>query len=104
MDYIKKVSDICANHKLNMHLDGARALNAATFLNIDPSEMVKPFKTFNFCLSKGMGCPIGSMIVSSREMIDHAIIVRKMLGGAMRQVGVLGACGLVALEDWKPRF
>lgn len=87
-----------------MHLDGARALNAAAFLNIEPAKMVEDFDTVNFCLSKGMGCPVGSLIIGTKEHIEHAKILRKILGGSMRQVGILASCGLVALEDWKEKL
>ena len=83
-----------------MHLDGARALNAANFLKIKPAEMVKDFDTVNFCLSKGMGCPVGSMIIGTKSDIEHARVLRKMLGGQMRQIGILAICGLISLEDW----
>ena len=79
--YINDVAKICKDHKLRLHLDGARSLNAATALNIDPAVMVKPFNTVNFCLSKGMGCPIGSLVIGSKEDITFANVLRKMLGG-----------------------
>jgi threonine aldolase len=84
-----------------MHLDGARCLNAATFLNVDPALLVKDFDTISFCLSKGLGCPVGSLVVGKTEDIEHARVMRKMLGGGIRQGGVLGVCGLIALENWK---
>lgn len=67
-----------------MHLDGARILNAVTFLKCEPSEAVEDFDTVNFCLSKGLGCPVGSLIVGDTKDIEHARIIRKMLGGGMR--------------------
>lgn len=67
-----------------MHLDGARVLNAAVFLEKSPLEIAAPFDTINFCLSKGMGCPVGSMVIGSMEDIAHARVLRKMLGGQMR--------------------
>lgn len=87
-----------------MHLDAARGLNAALYLNLDPKIMVKDFETVNFCLSKGMGCPVGSLVIGSKEDIEFAYMLRKILGGQMRQVGVLATCGLVALEDWKEKL
>jgi threonine aldolase len=102
--YINDVKKICDAHKIKLHLDGARALNASTFLKIEPAKMVKDFDTINFCLSKGMGCPIGSMVIGTREDIAHARIVAKLLGGALRQAGVLAACGLVSLEDWQDKL
>lgn len=79
--YIKKVKEIASKNKLRMHLDGARSLNAAAFLNISPAEMVADFDTVNCCLSKGMGCPIGSLIIGTKEDIAHAKIIRKLIGG-----------------------
>jgi len=84
MDYITEVKKIANKHKLRMHLDGARGLNAALKLGMDPAEMVKDFDTVNFCLSKGMGCPVGSLIIGAKDYIDHARVIRKMLGGGMR--------------------
>ena len=84
VDYIGKVKKIANKHKLRMHLDGARSLNAATSLNIEPAKLVKDFDTINLCMSKGMGCPIGSLLIGSQQDIAHARIIRKMLGGQMR--------------------
>ncbi len=81
MDYISQVKKIAKKNKLRMHLDGARGLNAAQYLKVSPSEMVKDFDTVNFCLSKGMGCPVGSMVIGTKEDIEHARVLRKMLGG-----------------------
>jgi threonine aldolase len=67
-----------------MHLDGARALNAALFLGVSPAELVEDFDTISFCLSKGMGCPVGSLIIGSHEDIAFAKILRKLVGGTMR--------------------
>ena len=104
VDYISQVKDIAKKKKLRMHLDGARCLNAAQYLKINPAEMVKDFNTVNFCLSKGMGCPVGSMIIGTKDDIEHARALRKMLGGQMRQVGILATCGLISLEDWQERL
>lgn len=104
MKFINDVKKIAKKHKLRMHLDGARCLNAAVRLDIDPAEMVQSFDTVNFCLSKGMGCPIGSVIVGKEEDIAYASIMRKLLGGQMRQVGTIASCGLIALEDWKEKL
>ena len=64
-----------------MHLDAARGLNAAVFLNVEPKVMVKDFETVNLCMSKGMGCPIGSLVIGSHSDIEFATMIRKMLGG-----------------------
>lgn len=104
LDFIKEVKKIANKHKLRFHLDGARALNAAVALNIDPAVMVEDFDTVNFCLSKGMGCPVGSLVLGTKQDIEFARVIRKMVGGAMRQAGVLATCGLVSLEDWKQKL
>ena len=80
-----------------MHLDGARSWNAAVYLNMEMKDMVKDFDLISACLSKGLGCPVGSVLVGSEKDIWEARNIRKMLGGAMRQTGVLTACGIVAL-------
>ena len=94
--------DICARaHEKNLpvHLDGARIFNAATALGETVANLARPADSVMFCLSKGLGAPVGSMLLGTREFIDEARVVRKMLGGGMRQAGVLAAAGLVALEE-----
>lgn len=88
---------------LRVHLDGARIFNAAA-LGADVATLTRGFDSVMFCLSKGLGAPIGSMLVGSREFIDRARTVRKALGGGMRQAGVLAAAGLIALEDMPRRL
>lgn len=82
-----------------VHLDGARIFNAAVYLGENVADMTKKFDSVQFCLSKGLGAPVGSMIVGSKNFIERCRVIRKMLGGGMRQVGVLAAAGLVALEE-----
>ena len=89
---------------LPTHLDGARIFNAATALGVDVKELTSGFDTIMFCLSKGLGAPVGSMLVGSNEQIDRARIFRKALGGGMRQAGVLAAAGLMALEQGPKRL
>jgi len=89
---------------LPVHLDGARIFNAAIVLRRDVAEIAALFDSVMFCLSKGLCAPVGSMIAGSREFIDRAVPVRRMLGGGMRQVGVLAAAGLVALEKMTARL
>ena len=84
--------------KLPVHLDGARIFNAATALGADVRELTRGFDTVMFCLSKGLGAPVGSMLTGSAELMERARIYRKALGGGMRQAGVLAAAGLIALE------
>jgi threonine aldolase len=91
-------------HKLPVHLDGARIFNAATFLGVDVKTLTRGFDTVMFCLSKGLGAPVGSMLVGSAELIDQGRLYRKALGGGMRQAGVLAAAGLIALEEGSRRL
>jgi threonine aldolase len=87
-----------------VHLDGARVFNAATYLGEDVAAMTKQFDSVQFCLSKGLGAPVGSMIAGTRSFIERCRSIRKMLGGGMRQVGVLAAAGLIALENGPKRL
>jgi threonine aldolase len=89
---------------LPVHLDGARVFNAATALGISVAKLTSGFDTVMFCLSKGLGAPVGSMLVGSRKAIDQARIHRKALGGGMRQAGVLAAAGLIALHEMPKRL
>lgn len=89
---------------LKVHLDGARVFNAATFLNQEVAEVTKKFDSVQFCLSKGLGAPVGSMILGTREFIERCRSIRKMLGGGMRQAGCLAAAGLIALEHGPKRL
>lgn len=99
---IEEMREICDGARalgLPTHLDGARIFNAALALGRGVAEIARPFETVMFCLSKGLGAPIGSMIVGSKPLIEAAVSLRKLLGGGMRQVGVLAAAGLVALRE-----
>ncbi|HZD50039.1 MAG TPA: GntG family PLP-dependent aldolase [Silvibacterium sp.] len=89
---------------LPVHLDGARIFNAATALEISVGELTSGFSSVMFCLSKGLCAPVGSMLVGSRDFVDRARTVRKMLGGGMRQAGILAAAGLIALEEMPKRL
>ncbi len=89
---------------LRAHLDGARIFNAAVALGRSVAELTRKFDSVMFCLSKGLGAPVGSMLVGSREFIEKARVYRKMFGGGMRQAGVLAAAGLVALEKSPTRL
>lgn len=99
-EYISEVKKICKKNKIKMHLDGARSWNSSIYLGIDMKEMVSDFDIVNVCLSKGMGCPAGSIIAGSEADIKRAKVFRKMLGGGMRQTGVFSAAALVSLMDW----
>ena len=101
------VDEICERaHEagIPVHLDGARIFNAATYLKESVAGMTRKFDSIQFCLSKGLGAPVGSVIVGSREFIERCRSIRKMLGGGMRQAGVLAAAGLVALEKGPARL
>lgn len=89
---------------LPVHLDGARIFNASVALGRSVVDLTKKFDSVMFCLSKGLGAPVGSMLVGSKEFIEEARIIRKMLGGGMRQAGVLAAAGLMALEEGPKRL
>jgi threonine aldolase len=87
-----------------LHLDGARIFNASVALRIPVAELTSGFNTVMFCLSKGLCAPVGSMLVGSRKTIERARMIRKALGGGMRQAGVLAAAGLIALEEMPKRL
>ncbi len=89
---------------LPVHLDGARIFNAATTLGISVAKLTRGFDTVMFCLSKGLGAPVGSMLVGSKKAVEQARIYRKALGGGMRQAGVLAAAGLIALHEMPKRL
>ena len=99
-----EICDKAHDAGLRVHLDGARVFNAAVYLGENVAEMTKKFDSIQFCFSKGIGAPIGSMIVGSRDFIEHGRVLRKILGGGMRQVGVLAAAALVALEEGPKRL
>jgi threonine aldolase len=99
VEVLKEIWEGARAHKLPTHLDGARIFNAAVALKTDVKALTRGFDTVMFCLSKGLGAPVGSMLVGSAELMQRARIFRKALGGGMRQVGVLAAAGLIALED-----
>jgi len=99
---LSTMNDICERaHSLGLpvHLDGARIFNAALSLGTTVAEIARPFDSVMFCLSKGLGAPVGSLIAGTKDFVKEAVSVRKMLGGGMRQVGVLAAAGLIALEE-----
>ena len=99
-----QIYDLGARHGIPVHLDGARVFNAAMALNVDVREITARAGSVMFCLSKGLSAPIGSMVVGSRDFIRRARRARKMMGGGMRQVGVLAAPGLIALEVMSRRL
>ena len=96
---ILKIKQVCIKHNLAFHLDGARLFNALVAKNETPKQYGKVFDTISICLSKGLGAPIGSMLLGSKANIDKALRIRKIFGGAMRQVGYLAAAGIYALDN-----
>ena len=96
---LKDISAVCRKNNLHLHLDGARIFNALTETGDSPEEVGKLFDTVSFCLSKGLGAPVGSLLASSKENIKQARRIRKIMGGGMRQAGFIAAAGLYALEN-----
>jgi len=97
LDYLERASGLARKHGLSLHLDGARLFNAAVKLQAQASEIAWHFDTVSFCLSKGLGAPVGSLLVGPKEIIDKARRWRKVLGGGMRQAGILAAAGIYAM-------
>ncbi len=94
-----EICDRAHERGLPVHLDGARVFNAAVALGTSVAELTAKFDSVMFCLSKGLGAPVGSMLVGSKAFIEQARVFRKALAGGMRQAGVLAAAGLLALEE-----
>ena len=97
--YTRQVADIAHVHGVPLHIDGARFWNAVVAQGLGPRDLADPADTVTFCLSKGLACPVGSVVVGPRNVIWRARRARKLVGGGMRQAGVLAAAGLVALSD-----
>jgi threonine aldolase len=104
LDYLARARRLADDHGLALHLDGARVFNAAVKLGVGADEITAAFDSVSVCLSKGLGAPAGSLLCGSRDFVTEARRGRKMLGGGMRQVGVLAAAGLVALEHHVDRL
>jgi threonine aldolase len=104
LDAIEAAAAAARAHQLRVHLDGARIFNAAVAQGVDAAKIAAPADTVTFCLSKGLGCPAGSVFCGDAETVDQARRWRKRLGGAMRQTGVLAAAGLVALDSMVDRL
>jgi threonine aldolase len=98
VDTMDEMTSVAREHGMKVHLDGARVFNAAAALNVPVSRIARDCDSVSFCLSKGLGCPVGSVICGSRDFIDRARRNRKMLGGGMRQAGIIAAAGLYAFE------
>ncbi|KAE9619049.1 hypothetical protein Lal_00047943 [Lupinus albus] len=98
-EYTDRVGELAKRHGLKLHIDGARIFNASVALGVPVDRLVRAADSVSVCLSKGLGAPVGSVIVGSKSFINKARIVRKTLGGGMRQIGILCAAALVALRD-----
>lgn len=98
MDYVREATALARKHGMASHLDGARVFNAAIALDLPVAEVVRSFDSISVCLSKGLGAPVGSLLVGSAELIERARRHRQALGGGLRQAGLLAAAGLYALE------
>jgi threonine aldolase len=103
-NYGRAVGELARQFNVRLHLDGARLFNAAVAVGASPKELCDPFDSVTFCLSKGLCAPVGSILCGSREFIRVAHRVRKQLGGGMRQVGILAAAGIIALETMPGRL
>ena len=99
LESIREIREVCTAHQLPLHLDGARLFNALVETKDSPEEVGKEFDSISICFSKGLGCPVGSVLVGSKEFILKARRHRKAMGGGMRQAGFLAAAGLYALEN-----
>jgi threonine aldolase len=104
LDLHKKLCRIAKENGLSVHLDGARIFNAAIASGVPASAFAEDVDSVMFCLSKGLSCPLGSVIVGSREFIENAKRYKKRLGGGMRQAGIIAACGIVAMEEMVDRL
>ena len=104
LDALRAASDAARSHGLRVHLDGARIFNAAVALGVEAKEIAACADTVTFCLSKGLACPVGSIFCGSEKDVSEARRWRKRLGGGMRQVGVLAAAGLIALDHMVDRL
>ncbi|RJR38749.1 MAG: low-specificity L-threonine aldolase [Desulfobacteraceae bacterium] len=104
LSYMQQVGDLARRHGLKIHLDGARLFNAAVALGVKAQDLAAVADSVNICLSKGLGAPVGSLVCGSREFIARAKRARKVVGGGMRQAGVLAAAGIVALTEMVDRL
>ncbi|NOT38450.1 MAG: aminotransferase class I/II-fold pyridoxal phosphate-dependent enzyme [Saprospiraceae bacterium] len=99
LDQLKEISEFCRNNNLSLHLDGARIFNALIAKNLTPIEIGPLFDSISICLSKGLGTPAGSVLIGKKDWINDCRRIRKVLGGGMRQAGILAAAGLYALDN-----
>ncbi len=104
LDYLQQVHELAVKYHIPVHLDGARIFNAAIALNVNAKQISATAESVMFCLSKGLAAPVGSILAGTREFIEKARRGRKLMGGAMRQVGILAAAGIVALTEMIDRL
>jgi len=104
VDYMRSVGALARRHGLKVHVDGARIFNAAVALNVDPKSLTAEVDSVCFCLSKGLAAPVGSVVCGTKDFIDKARRARKVIGGGMRQAGILAAAGIVALNEMVMRL
>src|SRR5215472_48552 len=102
--HTKAVADVAHRHGVLVHLDGARVFNAAVALDVDVRELTAPVDSVTFCLSKGLAAPVGSVLCGSKDYVETARKYRKMLGGGMREAGIIAAAGIVALTTMVDRL
>ena len=103
-EYTRQVGELARENNLLLHIDGARIFNAAVAQNVSVQKLVEPADSVMFCLSKGLASPIGSLVLGTRKFITRARHIRKMLGGGMRQVGIVAAAGVISLEKMTKRL
>jgi len=101
---IEKIRKVCDKHQLGLHLDGARIWNAIVAKKENPKDYGKVFDTVSVCLSKGLGTPLGSVLIGNKDIMKKAMRVRKVLGGGMRQIGFMAAAGIYALDNHMERL
>jgi threonine aldolase len=104
VEQVERLAELAHAHGIAIHMDGARIFNAAVALGIPVSDLARPLDSMMFCLSKGLSAPVGSMLVGSKEFIRRAHRTRKLLGGGLRQAGIVAAAGIVALEQMVERL
>lgn len=104
LEYLAQAQALAFEHGLRIHLDGARVFNAAVKLDVDVSEITQYFDSVSICLSKGLAAPVGSLLLGSESLIRSARRWRKMLGGGMRQAGIIAAAGIIALDEQIPQL
>jgi threonine aldolase len=104
IEEVKRIKEVCDANDLAFHLDGARLFNALVAKNESPKQYGELFDTISICLSKGLGCPVGSLLVGSKKQMKKALRIRKLFGGGMRQVGYLAAAGIYALDNHVERL